>query len=241
MKIEIIHYFLLIGMTMYGIITNSITFNPIQFQCDNYILNSYLYFILSWAIIMATNQTLFNNKVELHDLFSGPFTILLMVSTLALLVGLLYVPPKMFFTKHLLYIIEIVLLGIFLYPYFKNNQNIFYNVALVTLAMLVILSIISYKYPSYINESWGGYLLFALIGLILIRFAELFSGVKYKSRYSRLVSYASIVLFSFFIMYDTKKLIVNAENCVNPDYINESLHLFLDSINLFQNLYYVSE
>ena len=108
MEIKIIHYFLLIGLTIFGIITNSLQFNPIQFQCDNYILNSYLYFILSWGIIMATNQGLLENKVELHDLFSGPFTILLMISTLTLLIGLLYVPPQMFFTKHFLYIIEII-------------------------------------------------------------------------------------------------------------------------------------
>ena len=103
MEINIIHYFLIIGLTIYGIITNSIQFNPIQFQCDNYILNSYLYFILSWAILMSTNKVLFDKKIELHELFSGPFTILLMVSTFALLIGLLYIPPQMFFTKHILY------------------------------------------------------------------------------------------------------------------------------------------
>ena len=41
-------------------------------------------------------------------------------------------------------------------------------------------------------------------------------------------------------MYDTKKIIVNADNCVNPDYINESINLFLDTLNLFQTNYMLS-
>ena len=36
-------------------------------------------------------------------------------------------------------------------------------------------------------------------------------------------------------------IIINAENCVNPDYINESVNLFLDSVNLFTNIYRVND
>ena len=38
-------------------------------------------------------------------------------------------------------------------------------------------------------------------------------------------------------MYDTKKVLVNADKCVNPDYINESINLVLDSLNLFTSIY----
>ena len=51
------------------------------------------------------------------------------------------------------------------------------------------------------------------------------------------MSYLSILLFSMYIMFDTKKIIVNAENCVNPDYINESINLVLDTMNIFTNMY----
>ena len=80
-----------------------------------------------------------------------------------------------------------------------------------------------------------------LLALIIARFAEIFMNVKHNSKYSKILSYIGIVLFSLFIMYDTKKLIINSQNCENPDYINESLNLFLDSINLFQNMYHISE
>ena len=69
MELKVLHYFLLIGFTMFGIITNSLSFNPIRFHCDNYVLNTYLYFILSWGIIMATNSTLKKMDIKLNDLF----------------------------------------------------------------------------------------------------------------------------------------------------------------------------
>ena len=50
-----------------------------------------------------------------------------------------------------------------------------------------------------------------------------------------------VILFSFWVLYDTKRVIINAENCVNPDYINQSLDLVLDSMNIFTNLINIKE
>ena len=74
--------------------------------------------------------------------------------------------------------------------------------------------------------------------IVHYRFIEIF--IKDNKKYSKVISYVAIVLFSLLIIYDTKKIILNANNCVNPDYINESLGGFLDSINLFQNNYILS-
>ena len=46
----------------------------------------------------------------------------------------------------------------------------------------------------------------------------------------------SVVLFTFILLYDTKKLQINAKNCKIPDYVNESINVFLDIINIFANL-----
>ena len=115
MNTDVLYYTLLIGFTILGIFKNSLSLNPIRFHCNNYVLNTYLYFILSWGIMMATTTTLKNLDVKLNDLFSGPFTILLALSSICLLVGLLFVPPELFFTKHVLYIAEMMLLGIIQY------------------------------------------------------------------------------------------------------------------------------
>tara|TARA_B110000971_G_scaffold48732_1_gene48789 strand:- start:1016 stop:1744 length:729 start_codon:yes stop_codon:yes gene_type:complete len=240
MNNSVLYYFLLIGFVVFGIVTNSIDFNPVQFHCDNYILNTYLYFILSWGIVMATNSLLSANNVKLNELFSGPYTILLFLASFGLLMGLLFTPAKLFFTKHLLYITLIVLFGVFLYPYYLNNKDLFHHVGITTLIILLLLSLMAFTFPQLIRNSWGLYLFIGLSGLIIARLIEMVMGYKQKSKYSRIMSYVSIVIFSLYIMYDTKKIIVNADNCVNPDYINESINLFLDTLNLFQSNYMLS-
>ena len=57
------------------------------------------------------------------------------------------------------------------------------------------------------------------------------------------VCFLLILLFSFYIMYDTKSIIRNAKQCkvspFGPDYIREAINLFLDSLNMFSGLYHV--
>ena len=164
------------------------------------------------------------------------------MSSICLLVGLLFIPPKLFFTKHFLYIAEMILLGITLYPYFINNKSLFYHIALTTLSVLVCLSLITFYAPQIVKDSWFMYLFIGLIALVIARIIELIMTYRNKERpkFSKWISYISILLFSLFIMYDTKKVIDNANQCVNPDYINESINLVLDSLNLFTNLYDVN-
>lgn len=239
MNKDVLYYTLIIGFSIFAIFKNSITLSPVQFHCDNYVLNTYLYFILSWAIMMSTTTTLKNLDIKLNDLFSGPFTILLVLSSISLLVGLLFIPPKLFFTKHFLYIAEMILLGITLYPYFVKNQSLFYHIALTTLIILIVLTMITFFVPHIVKDSWFIYLFIGLIGVLVARIVELIMTYTNKQRpgFSRWTSYISVVLFSLFIMYDTKKVLVNAETCVDPDYINESINLVLDSLNLFSSLY----
>ena len=47
------------------------------------------------------------------------------------------------------------------------------------------------------------------------------------------MTYFFIVVFMVFILYDTKRLQINAKECVKADYIKESLGLFLDIFNIF--------
>ena len=132
-------------------------------------------------------------------------------------------------------------MGIMMYPMYAKNKNLFYHVGLTTFLLLLVLSIFAYARPDLIKNSWGTYLFIMLITLLGARLIELFAGFKHNSNYSRVISYISIVVFSLYVMFDTKNIIINADNCVNPDYINESVNLFLDSMNLFTNIYSVND
>jgi len=84
--------------------------------------------------------------------------------------------------------------------------------------------------------SWGVYLAAGLIVLVITMLcsALFLTDNKEKSNLNVWISRAIVVLFTFYIGFDVEVLKANAAICgINPDYINESLHLYLDILNLF--------
>ena len=55
--------------------------------------------------------------------------------------------------------------------------------------------------------------------------------------FNQILSYGIVLLFVIFLLYDTKRLQINAKQCIEKtvDYINESLGIFLDVVNIFVN------
>lgn len=240
MNREVLYYILLVGLSSMGIITNSVSFNPIRFHCSNYVLNTYLYFLLSWGIVLATVASLYINQVALSSLFASQSTIILAVFSILLLIGLLFTPASNFFTKHALYLILMVLFGVFLYPFYYKHKTMFNHISATTLIIFIGLTLLSFLKPDLIKDSWGYYLFIALVGILIARIVEV--GIAYLKpewydpKFNKNISYVSILVFILYTLYDTKQILVNSKNCVNPDYINESLGIFLDSINLLQNI-----
>jgi FtsH-binding integral membrane protein len=90
---------------------------------------------------------------------------------------------------------------------------------------------------------FGPYLLGALIGLILaqiILFILTATTTIQKEQYfegRKLLSFFGVGLFSLFAAYDTQLVKLHARQCKKRgDYVNESLGLFLDFVNLFQDI-----
>ena len=81
---------------------------------------------------------------------------------------------------------------------------------------------------------FGGYLLAALIGLIVARSILIFTKLGDPdstdfSKANTALNWFATVLFAIFIAYDTQRLKVSKDK----NYVNSSLGLFLDIINLF--------
>ena len=239
MNIHILKNTLIIGITIWIIFNNSITTNPLSFKCDNYLLNTYLYLILAIGITLATVDTMAYNKIILNRWTR----IIIAIFMLILIVIIGNTPAKNFLMKHLLFTIFIVLIGSILYPLFIHNEELFNQTGITTLILLIILSLVAIYYPQFISNSWGSYLMIALGGLIIARCVEIgfiwYNKIQPKNNYGRAISYISILVFIMFVLYDTKKVQEHAKLCIEADYINESLNLFLDAINLFSNIYYV--
>lgn len=90
---------------------------------------------------------------------------------------------------------------------------------------------------------FGPYLLGALIGLIvaqIILFILTVTTAIQKEQYfqgRKLLSFFGVGLFSLFAAYDTQVVKLHARQCKKRgDYVNESLGLFLDFVNLFQDI-----
>ena len=80
----------------------------------------------------------------------------------------------------------------------------------------------------------GGYLMAALLGLILMSFVCLF--FPYSSMGHKILAGIGAILFSFYIVYDTQ-LMVGGKHHKHQfsvdDYVFAALNIYLDIINLF--------
>jgi hypothetical protein len=216
-----------------------------RFICNRYILNSYLYILLILVLIILQVLFMDSRKIKVIDIFkyfSGIWGfIALLFLMIAILIILMTISPKFVILKHTVYLIFALLLGIIAYPsYIKSKkENTTVSVMFSLIAILLFFTGIAFIKPEWISLSWGPTLIFILIGMIIAQVVFMIMnrnnpGVKRP----KIFAYILIVLFIFFLLYDTKKIQVNAKNCKieKVDYINESLGVILDILNLFQNL-----
>ena len=154
---------------------------------------------------------------------------------------LLSINPQNVLLKHMVWLLFIVYLGLIIYPsYIKTiEENTVIVTLLTTIAILIGFSVLAFLKPELISLSWGPILCFLLLGGIIGELCfYFFSTDKKVTGRSKTMSYFFIGLFVLFILYDTKKIQVNAKSCKEStvDYINESLGIVLDALNLFQNI-----
>lgn len=76
---------------------------------------------------------------------------------------------------------------------------------------------------------FGPYLFAALLGLVIARVILIFTDPK-TSNANTLLNWFATALFAIYVAYDTQLL---KEKQRNKDYVNSSMGLFLDIINLF--------
>jgi hypothetical protein len=85
----------------------------------------------------------------------------------------------------------------------------------------------------------GPYLLAALVGLLIARTgANLFlpSSSPKSTTVNKALSWIGAALFAVYTAYDTQHMKADAKSTKAPDYVNSSLGLYLDFLNLFQSL-----
>ena len=104
-----------------------------------------------------------------------------------------------------------------MYKLYILDTQLFSKVSLITFLILLSLTLIVVINPSIVSHKWAPYLFVGLFSLITFEIINIFwkQDDESRNRNRNIFSYLGIVLFSFFIMYDTKTIIVEANNCIN--------------------------
>lgn len=174
-----------------------------------------------------------------RPLFKQSLPLLLVENIAALTILYLMTNNKYSPLKYVLFVLFCVLIGQILSPGVKAAEKkgtlrtVLASVAGIFLAMTTL---------GFIDNQnllgMGAYLFVALIGLLIARLLLIAFNIsdpraKGLSDTNNLFSWVSTILFALFVAYDTQRL---KERQQKPyDYINSSLGLFLDIINLFSS------
>lgn len=112
------------------------------------------------------------------------------------------------------------------------SMPIIYDAIMATGFTVGGLGLVAYNAPSEQFLMWGGALGMGLAGLIGLSFASM---MWPSPALFNMYMYGGLLLFSAFILYDTQKIIHMAKVQNHYDPINQSLKIYLDTINLFQH------
>ena len=213
--------------------------------CNHYILNVYLYISLAFAILACSSLVLEDrlsnnpsNMVRFYQKYALPAFIISFI----VLFGIYFTENVIL--SNLLWLLFISTLTITFFPVYNilRHQHIFMRTTISVALMVLILTGVAFWKPNYISLSWESGLSAALLGGVVLQLVQVFFG-KSDNAYNKLLSYGFVLLFSLYLLYDTKVLQVKAANCnkllaknIYPNYPRESLGIFLDILNLFTNI-----
>ena len=216
-----------------------------QITPKQYATNTYLYVIL--AILLCVISIL---VMQLYDVqYDNSIVIALFIITIVIIIGLNYIKNTV--ARHLLWLLYIIATAYIMLPIYRATRETHTLSKVIGTVVVLTIGLVWYASTVGVNsfDSWGNYLIFGLLGLIVFEVIDLMFG---KTQRFKMYSWIAIVLFSGFLMYDIKKVEqrgtiiaelcrVDADKCAEYlNYPNESLNLYLDAINLLASVAGVS-
>ncbi|AYV80653.1 MAG: BAX inhibitor BI-1 [Harvfovirus sp.] len=220
---------------------------------NNYVVNTYLYILL--AILLCTLTIIAMNKYKIGENLGGWKMFGIFILLIIVLFGMQAVGRKHVFLRNVLWVVFIVLLGVILSPIFNLavNTDVLWKSIITVVILVGVLTFIASRVPDNYFDSWGTYLSVALLALIVFEILDmLFFDPATSGRY-KVYAVVAIVIFSGFVLYDTKNIYQNgkiAEAICNDkridraecvDYPTQSVGLFLDIVNLFSSIVTVQQ
>ena len=225
--------------------------------CNNYVLNTYLYIILSILLIFMV--VLLNDKFGIFNsllmwMYQGSRTriIVTFLLLLALLIGLsialVYVNPNNIVASNLIWASLIITLGIFLIPtiWFGRLTDVVGIAGMLTILITIVVGFLGYYYgDEIVTFNWDTYLNIALIVLILVIIFGpiMITDPNTMYMFYMVVSIIGLIIFVLLLLSNHKQLKKNADKCIDgqvvPNYPVESFNIFIKMLNIFQDLIHI--
>ena len=204
-----------------------------KFTCEKYVLNTYIYICLSFLLIALENLSL-----EYHN-YRFPITniglLLLFVLLFGAIIGVRFANNLL--VKHLLWSIIIIGLGFTFYPLYRLSKytKTFISALLTTATIVILMTIMVFVKPELVSLKMGPILFWILLVGIIMELISYLVVKEHRNDMYKGFSYFFIILFTMYLLYDTRVLQENAKTCIESkgaDYISESLGMFLDIFNI---------
>jgi len=142
------------------------------------------------------------------------------------------------FLKYILFVLFCFLFGQSLAAYVKKlkQQHLLSDTLFIVGVIFVCMTGVGI-YDKGNMLGWANYLYAGLIGLLVATILNMFLPSKARKESNVWLSRFVVLLFTLYIGYDVQILKAHAKACKsNPDYISESLNLYLDIVNLFSGV-----
>lgn len=203
------------------------------------ISSTYQYFGASLGITAASAYAVSQNPALMRLATSGGM--MAMFASIALMIGSgmlvrsLPYQQGQFGPKNLAWIGHSALLGAFVAPVTLLGGPIVLKAAWYTAGIVAGLSVIAATAPSEKFLNMGGPLAIGFGAVFAASIGSAFLPPTTRlglSLYSMSI-YGGLILFSMFLLYDTQKIVKKAEYNAQFDPINESVGIYMDTINIF--------
>ena len=197
-----------------------------------YIPMMYLHLLAGAIITFASSEDTLSDTTG--------YSIAVAILSFVLLLTLLFLPPSPL--KYLVAALYCAALGQTMYHLFQTlKQKDLVRPVLVSVCSIFAAMTVAGFLDQQNLLGFGGYLFAALCGLLLARIGLILFAVTGATdsltSANQLLSLLGTGLFSIYVAYDTQRLKADAKRRQkNPDYIEATISLYLDLLNLFVNV-----
>ena len=224
-------YLKILGPLLVGI-TYMSAFKNHKPTCDRYMLNYFLYLITTLVLYLTFGEL--SDEYGLND--NKMALILSVIGSIGIIFA--FTVTKNVWVRHLLFIALIFLISIGskkLYEMYDKEEIT--SAIKKLLLILIVCGAIAVKFPDLIKP---GFINAGVISLIIVLILTLIDQFVFKGKYNKIISTIIVFIFTMFIIYDTNRVIGYSKKCKSDkngaEYLNHVLDMFLNIINIFNNL-----